>query len=173
MWFHPHYRESKEEPVVSLFLSRTYMSRHFWKLGGDSMKMSNTFWPNLAMKTWFFTHVLDRSPRNAYIPCEFWLVVKTIAEYYVGFQMIFKKNIPMSLNVWNFAFNELCDLKNLKKLISGSCPTPIIESYINNYIEHDLHKMHCGMHIFLLIYFTIYNYLFFLKVTTSYFNIIL
>ena len=39
----------------------------------------------------------------------------------------------MSFNVWNFAFNELCDLKNLK-LISGSCPTPIIQTYINNYI---------------------------------------
>ena len=39
----------------------------------------------------------------------------------------------MSFNVWNFAFNELCDLKNLKKLISGSFPTPIIQSYINNW----------------------------------------
>ena len=38
----------------------------------------------------------------------------------------------MSFNVWNFAFNEQCDLKKLKKLISGSCPTPIIQSYINN-----------------------------------------
>ena len=38
----------------------------------------------------------------------------------------------MSINVWNFAFNELCDLKNLKKLISGLCPTPIIQYYINN-----------------------------------------
>ena len=27
---------------------------------GDSMKVGNTFWPNLAMKTCFFTHVLDR-----------------------------------------------------------------------------------------------------------------
>ena len=61
---------------------------------GDSMKMGNTFWPNLVMKTWFFTHVLDRSPRNAYIPYEFGLVVKKqTLEYYVGFPMIFKKNI--------------------------------------------------------------------------------
>ena len=91
--------------------------------------------------------------------------------------MIFFLNIPMSLNMWNFAFNELCDLKILKKLISGSCCTPIILSYINNlkkYIyEHDLHKMYCGLHIFLLIYFAIYNYLLFFKVTTSDFSIIL
>ena len=83
----------------------------------------------------------------------------------------------MSFNVWNFALNELCDLKNLKKLISGLCPSPIIQYYINNlkkYIyKHDLHKMHCGLHIFLLIYFTIYNYLLFSKVTTFYFSIIL
>ena len=26
----------------------------------------------------------------------------------------------------------MCDLKNSKKLISGSCPTPIIQCYINN-----------------------------------------
>ena len=39
-------------------------------------------------------------------------------------------NISMSFNLWNFAFNELCDLKNLKKLISGLCPTPITQSYI-------------------------------------------
>ena len=38
----------------------------------------------------------------------------------------------MSFNLWNFAFNGLCDLKNLKKLISVSCPTPIIQSYIND-----------------------------------------
>ena len=73
----------------------------------------------------------------------------------------------MSFNVQNFAFNELCDLKNLKKLIRGSCPTPIIQSYINNLkkkiCEHDLHKMHCGLHICLLIYFTIYNYLLFFE----------
>ena len=37
----------------------------------------------------------------------------------------------MSFNVWKFSFNELCDLKNLKKLISGSCPSRIIQSYIN------------------------------------------
>ena len=56
------------------------------------MKMGNTFWPNLAMKTWFFTHVLDRSPQNAYIPCEFRLAVKKqIVEYYVGFIVIFLK----------------------------------------------------------------------------------
>ena len=42
------------------------------------------------------------------------------------------KNIPISFIVWKFSFNELCDLKNLKKLISGSCPTPIFQSYINN-----------------------------------------
>ena len=54
------------------------------------MKMGNTFWPNLAMKTWFFTHVLDKSPQNAYMPCEFWLAVKKqIVEYYVGFIVIF------------------------------------------------------------------------------------
>ena len=55
----------------------------------------------------------------------------------------------------------------MKKLISGSCPSPIIQYYINNlkqYIyEHDLHKMYCGLHIFLLIYFTIYNYLLFFE----------
>ena len=76
-------------------------------------------------------------------------------------QWYFLFNILMS-------FNELCDLKNLKKLISGSCLTPIIQSYINNFkniyiYEHDLHKMHYGMHIFLLIYFTIYNYLLFFE----------
>ena len=38
----------------------------------------------------------------------------------------------MSFNVWNYSFNVLRDLKNLKKLISGSCPSPIIQSYINN-----------------------------------------
>ena len=43
---------------------------------GDSMKMGNTFWPNLAMKTWYFTHVLDRIPQNAYMPSEFRLTVK-------------------------------------------------------------------------------------------------
>ena len=76
----------------------------------------------------------------------------------------------MSFNLWNFAFNGLCDLKNLKKLISVSCPIPMIQSYINDlkyiyiYIyEHDLHKMHCGLHIFLLIYFAIYNYLLFFE----------
>ena len=59
-------------------------------LRGDSMKVGNTFWPNLAMKTRFFTHVLDKSPRNAYIPCEFRLAIKKqIVEYYVGFPMIF------------------------------------------------------------------------------------
>ena len=82
----------------------------------------------------------------------------------------------MLFNVWNFAFNELCDLKNLKKLMSVLCPTPIIQSYINHFkyiYEHDLHKMHCGLHIFLLIYFAIYNYLFFSKVTTYDFSIIL
>ena len=47
-------------------------------------------------------------------------------------QRYFLQNIPMSFNVWNFTFNELCDLKNLKKLISGSCPIPIIQSCINN-----------------------------------------
>ena len=56
----------------------------------------------------------------------------------------------------------------MNKLISSSCPIPIIQYYINNlkyiYIyEHDLHKMHCGLHIFLLIYFTIYNYLLFFE----------
>ena len=69
----------------------------------------------------------------------------------------------MSFNMWNFAFNEQCDFKNLKKLISGLCPTPIIKYYFNIYIWHDLHKMHCGLHIVLLIYFTIYNYLLIFK----------
>ena len=70
-------------------------------------------------------------------------------------------------NVWNFAFNELCDLKNLKKLIGGSFPTPIIQSYINNlkciYIwawsTHNALWSAC----FLLIYFAIYNYLLFFE----------
>ena len=68
--------------------------------------------------------------------------------------------------MWNSAFNEPCDLKNLKKLISGSCPTPIIQYYINNLknkYEHDLYIMQCGLHIFLLIYFAIYNYLLFFE----------
>ena len=72
----------------------------------------------------------------------------------------------ISFNVWKFEFNELCDLKNLKKLINGSFPIPIIQSYINNLIyiyDHDPHKMHCGLHIFLLIYFSIYNYLLFFE----------
>ena len=57
---------------------------------GDSMKVGNIFWPNLAMKTRFFTHVLDRSPRNTYMPCEFRLAVKKqIVEYYVSFPMIY------------------------------------------------------------------------------------
>ena len=68
-------------------------------------------------------------------------------------QWYFFKNISMSFNVRNFASNELCDLKILKKLISGSCPTPIIQSYINNFkkykYEHDLHIMHCGLCIFI------------------------
>ena len=73
----------------------------------------------------------------------------------------------MSFNVWNFAFNELCDLKKLKKLISGSFPTPIIQSYINilknNIYVHDLHIMHRRLHICLLIYFAIYKYLLFFE----------
>ena len=73
--------------------------------------------------------MLDKSPQKASMPCEFQLAVKKqIVEYYVGFLMIFFKNILMSFNVLNFSFNELCDLKNLKKLISGLCPTPIIQS---------------------------------------------
>ena len=51
----------------------------------------------------------------------------------LDYQWYFFTNIPMPFNVWNFAFNELCELKNLKKLISGSCPTPIIQYYINNF----------------------------------------
>ena len=78
-------------------------------------------------------------------------------------------NILMSFNLWNFAFNELCDLKDLNKLISGSCPTTIIQSYIYIY-EHDLHKMHYGLHIFLLIYFAIYNYLLFFKTNHIWFQ---
>ena len=74
----------------------------------------------------------------------------------------------MSFNVWNFAFNELCDFKNMKKLIIGSCSSPIIQFYINNLIyiyicEHDLHKIHYSLHMFLLIYFSIYNYLLFFE----------
>ena len=66
------------------------MKSHVHLLEGDSMKVGNTFWPNLVMKTWCITHVIDRIPRNAYIPCEFWLAVKKqIIEYYVGFSMIF------------------------------------------------------------------------------------
>ena len=38
----------------------------------------------------------------------------------------------MSFNVWSFAFNELCDLKILKKLISGLCSSTIIQYYVNN-----------------------------------------
>ena len=65
--------------------------------------------------------MIDRSPRNAYMPCKFWLAVKKqIVEYYVRFSMIFFLNILMSFNVWNFSFNELC--------VQG----PIIQSYINN-----------------------------------------
>ena len=102
-------------------------------LKGDSMKMGNTFWPNLAMKTWFFTHVLDRIPQNAYMPCEFRLAVKKNCRILCWLPNdIFFLNIPMSFNMWKFSFNELCDLKNLKKVISGSCPSLIIQSYINN-----------------------------------------
>ena len=96
---------------------------------GDSMKVGNTFWLNLVMKTYFFTHVLDRSPRNAYMPCEFRLAVKKTN---CCLPSDFFLNIPMSFNVLNFAFNELCDLTNLKKLIIGSCLTPIIQYYMNN-----------------------------------------
>ena len=56
-----------------------------------------------------------------------------------------------------------CDLKNLKKLISGSCPTPIIQSYINNlttkYMSMIYTKCTVVCIFFLLIYFAIYNYL--------------
>ena len=69
----------------------------------------------------------------------------------------------ISFNVWKFSFNELRDLKNWKKLISGTCLTPIIQSYIIYIYENDLHKMHYGLHIFLLIYFIIYNYLLFFE----------
>ena len=88
-------RETVRPPWSNICIHMTnchYVSSHqndvFWL--GDSMKVGNTFCPNLVMKNWFFTHVLDRSPRNAYFPCEFWLVVKKqIVEYYVGFLMIF------------------------------------------------------------------------------------
>ena len=48
-------------------------------------------------------------------------------------QWYFFLNYLMSFNVWNFAFNELCDLKNLKKLIIGSCPRRVIQYCINNF----------------------------------------
>ena len=81
--------------------------------------------------------------------------------------MIFFLNVVMSFNVWNFTFNEMCDLKNLKKLISGSCPTPIIQSYINNfkyiYIwAWSTQNALWSAYIFLN-YFAIYNYLLFFK----------
>ena len=77
----------------------------------------------------------------------------------------------MSFNVWNFSFNEPCDLKNFKKLISGSCPSPITQSYINHlkyiyiYIYTSMIYTKCTMVciIFLLIYFTIYNHLLFFE----------
>ena len=47
------------------------LTKNKGRLMGDSMKVGNTFWPNLTMKTYFFTHVLDRSPQNAYMSCEF------------------------------------------------------------------------------------------------------
>ena len=93
---------------------------------------------------------------------------KTIVEYYVRFPMIFFLNIPMSFNLWNFTFDKLCDLKNLKKLISGSCPTPIIQYYINDlkyiiYMSMIYKKCTVVCIFFLLIYFAIYNYLLFFE----------
>ncbi len=73
-------------------LMKTLSNREQYKylLRGDSMNVGNTFWPNLAMKTRFFTHVLHRSPRNSYMLSEFRLVFKKqIIEYCVGFSMIF------------------------------------------------------------------------------------
>ena len=76
----------------SLLFPNYYTCFHINVPNGDSMKVGNTFWPNLVMKTWLFTHVLDRSPRNAYMPCEFQLAVKKqMVEYYVGLPMTFKK----------------------------------------------------------------------------------
>ena len=85
----------------------------------------------------------------------------------------------MSFNVWIFAFNELCDLKKLKKLISGSCPTLIIQSYINYlkymyiwacYTQNALRWFAYFCCCFISQYTIIY---YFLKVTTSGFSIIL
>ena len=82
-------------------------------------------------------------------------------------QWHFFLNILMSFNVWNFSFNELCDLKKLKKLISGLCPTPIIQYYINNLIYIYIYAWSTQNTLwsayFLLIYFTIYNYLLFFE----------
>ena len=112
--------------------------------------------------------MLDRSPRNAYVSCEFRLAIKKqIVEYYVGFPIIFFKNILMSFNVWDFSFNELCDLKNLKKLISGSCPSPIIQYYINIFFKENIWAWSTQnvlwFAFFFLIYFAIYNYLLFFE----------
>ena len=127
------------------------------------MKMGNTVWPNLVMKTWFFAHVLDRSPQNAYMPCEFWIAVKkTNCRILCWLHSdIFKKNIPMSFNVWIFSFNELCDLKNLKKLISGSCPRRVIQSCINNlkiYIYMSMIYIKCSVMCIFFSHYTIIYY---------------
>ena len=80
-------------------------------------------------------------------------------------QWYFFKNISMSISVWNFAFNELFDLKNLKKLISGSCPTTIIQSYINKFIYIWTWSTQDALWFayFFVNSFWIYNYLLFFK----------
>ena len=107
---------------------------------GDSMNVRNTFWPNLAMKTWFFTHVLHRSPRNSYILCEFRLVFKKqIVEYCVDFSMIFFLKIFRCHLMCEFSHLMKCvTLKFWKKLISGDFPRRRIFSYINNFEKQNI-----------------------------------
>ena len=41
------------------------------KHDGESMKMGNNFWPNVAMKIRYFTHLLNQVPQNSSMPCEY------------------------------------------------------------------------------------------------------
>ena len=56
----------------------------------ESMKTSSTFWIKVTVKIQFFTHLLNQSPQNSYMPCEFWLTKKKqIVGNYVVFPPIY------------------------------------------------------------------------------------
>ena len=67
------------------------------------MKMDNYFWLNMEMKNGKLTYVLNWISQNSYFSYEFWYgIKKQNVENYVGFPMIFFKNIRMLFIVTNF-----------------------------------------------------------------------